>query len=235
MFDLIKNIEIEENTWKDKLFVTSDIDWASDEVLGFTINLLEKYNTKCTFFATHQTDLITNLSSNFEIGLHPNFNFLLQGDFRYGKNYVEVLDYYENLLGRKKSIRFHSLTINSYIKSEIAIREYEFLCNEFIPYTSNIELKPFIDFNNLISVPHYWEDDLCMNLKDAFDVDYIINKNGLKVLDIHPIHIFLNTENMKRYEKARPYFNDFKELKKFVNTSTYGTRDFLIDIMKGGL
>lgn len=235
MFELIKNIEIEENTWKDKLFITSDIDWASDEVLDFTINLFEKYNTKCTFFATHQTVLINNLSSNFDVGLHPNFNFLLQGDFRYGKSYSEVIDYYEELLGRKKLFRSHSLTINSYIKSEIANRGYIINSNEYIPFSSNIELKPYIDFNNVISIPHYWEDDLCMIKDDGFNLEEIINKKGLKVFDIHPIHIFLNTENMIRYENAREYFQNYSQLKKHVNTSSYGTRDFLIDLMKGAI
>lgn len=233
MFELLKNIEIEENTWKDKLFITSDIDWASDEVLDFTINLFEKYNAKCTFFATHQTELINSLSNDYDIGLHPNFNFLLNGDFRYGKSYSEVIDYYEELLGRKKLFRSHSLTINSYIKSEIANRGYTINSNEFIPFSSNIELKPYIDFNDVISIPHYWEDDLCMIKDNGFNLYEILDKKGLKVFDIHPIHIFLNTENMKRYESARPYFQNLKELKKYANITSYGTRDFLIDLMKG--
>ena len=158
---------------------------------------------------------------------------MLNGDFRYGKSYSEVIDYYEELLGRKKLFRSHSLTINSYIKSEIANRGYTINSNEFIPFSSNIELKPYIDFNDVISIPHYWEDDLCMIKDNGFNLYEILDKKGLKVFDIHPIHIFLNTENMKRYESARPYFQNLKELKKYANIKSYGTRDFLIDLMKG--
>ena len=59
--------------------LTFDVDWASEEMLHDVIQLLEKYNCKATFFATHKSKIIESLSnsSNFEIGLHPNFNFLL--------------------------------------------------------------------------------------------------------------------------------------------------------------
>lgn len=34
------------------ILFTSDIDWASDEVIEDTIQLFESNNIKCTFFAT---------------------------------------------------------------------------------------------------------------------------------------------------------------------------------------
>ena len=32
-----------------------------------------------------------------ELGIHPNFSFLMNGDYRYGRNCEEVIDYYEKL------------------------------------------------------------------------------------------------------------------------------------------
>jgi len=233
MFELIKNIEIEESTWKDKLFITSDIDWASDEVLDFTINLFEKYNAKCTFFATHQTDLISDIPDDYEIGLHPNFNFLLEGDFRYGKNYKEIIDYYNKLIPNCTSIRSHSMTQNTNILDYFSKIGFTHDVNHFIPNLNCVNLSPWKYWQNkMLKVPYFWEDDIHCIYGIEYNIDNIFNYKGIKVIDFHPIHIFLNTENLERYNSARPYLQDYTELKQFVNTSTYGTRDFLVDIIK---
>ena len=56
VFENIKNINvINPSSWKDKMFLTFDIDWCSDEVLLYTLDIIEKYNIKATFFVTHET------------------------------------------------------------------------------------------------------------------------------------------------------------------------------------
>ena len=87
MFELIKDINIKDSkSWENKIFLTFDLDWCSDEVLEYTLNLLEQFNVKAIFFITHYTKLLDRMKKNesFELGIHPNFNFLLNGDFRYG-------------------------------------------------------------------------------------------------------------------------------------------------------
>ena len=46
------------------------------------------------------------------------------------------------------------------------------------------------------------------------DLKKYLNYKGLKVFDFHPIHIFLNSENMERYNSAREHLQNFEELKK---------------------
>ena len=61
----IKNIKLESSeTWKDNIFITLDLDWAIDEVIQYSVDIIEKYNCKATFFATHSSTLIDNLSLN---------------------------------------------------------------------------------------------------------------------------------------------------------------------------
>ena len=36
-------------------------------------------------------------NQNIELGIHPNFNPLLNGDFRYGKSIDEVIKYYKKI------------------------------------------------------------------------------------------------------------------------------------------
>ena len=83
-FGLISEIDVDEpNSWQDRIFITLDIDWANDLVLKDTIDIISQYGARATFFTTHDTPLNSLLCSNedFELGIHPNFNFLLNGDF----------------------------------------------------------------------------------------------------------------------------------------------------------
>jgi len=88
-FENIKIIYIENIlSWQGKIFLTFDLDWCSDEVLCYTLEIIEKYDIKATFFITHYTPLLEKIrkNSNIELGIHPNFNYLLSRDFRYRQN-----------------------------------------------------------------------------------------------------------------------------------------------------
>jgi len=79
VFDNIKNINVnKENDYKDNIYVTLDVDWASDEVLAFTLDCIDKNDLHATIFCTHDTQLIKRMRENPKIGLgiHPNFNKL---------------------------------------------------------------------------------------------------------------------------------------------------------------
>ncbi len=47
----------------------------------------------------------------------------------------------------------------------------------------------------------------------------------------HPIHVFLNTETLCRYEDARPYFDDYSALKSKRNTG-FGARNVLEQLVE---
>ncbi len=216
---------------KKDIILTFDLDWCSDEVLEYTLNLLG--NNRAIIFVTHNTKLLDKirLNKNIELGIHPNFNFLLNGDFRYGKSIDEVLKYYLNIIPDAKSIRSHCLTQSSTILDSAKEFGLQRAFNTLIPHTSNIELKPYKHSSGIIEYPHFWEDDVSVDCKWEWSVDKYLNYKGLKVFNFHPIHIFLNTEDLNRYTQAKPYLQNFKELEKFINKSTYGTKDFFIELM----
>lgn len=135
-FENIKNINLENSSsWEDKIFLTFDIDWCSDEVLSFTLDIIEKNNIKATFFVTHETKLLDRMRANpnIELGIHPNFNPLLNGDFRYGKNIDEVVGYYKNIVPEAVSVRSHSLTQSGVIFPIFEKNNLIYECNTFIP------------------------------------------------------------------------------------------------------
>lgn len=40
--------------------INFDVDWANDEVMEDTLRLVDEYNIKATFFATHHTPTLKN-------------------------------------------------------------------------------------------------------------------------------------------------------------------------------
>ena len=69
---------------------TVDIDWVPEEVIQDTLDLFNEYDTPCTLFATHKSEALLGCDTDkFEIGLHPNFNPLVQGR---GGNPDKILD-----------------------------------------------------------------------------------------------------------------------------------------------
>lgn len=230
-FSRIKDINIgDNNSWQNKIFLTFDIDWCGDEVLAYVLDILESYNIKATFFVTHKTKLLKRMrdNQNIELGIHPNFNFLLNGDFRQGKNAKEVIRHYKKYVEDAVSYRSHSLTQSGFIYPFFEEEGFVYDCNTFIPSCGAV-LFPYKHTKQLIRVPHFFEDDV----RELYDMDCNISKymnyNGIKVFDFHPIHIFLNTEKIERYNDSKNYFN---QLKKHTNNNTYGTQNFLTDLIE---
>ena len=104
-------------------------------------------------------------------------------------------------------------------------------CNHYIPWYSGIELKPWALWNGMLKVPYFWEDDLAFTRQDRFDLDELVNLNGVKVFDFHPIHIHLNTEHPERYESSREVHRDYQRSKE-LRFKGEGTRDHLISLLQ---
>jgi hypothetical protein len=221
-------------TWEQALFLTFDIDWACDDVLNDTITLVERAGVPATWFVTHETPVLQRLRENplFELGIHPNFNFLLEGDFRSGKSAQEVLDRVLRVVPEAKSVRSHSVTQNSRLLDLFAVKGLTHDCNHHIPGYAGILLKPWVLWNGLNRVPYFWADDLAFRMPDdGSTMKKISDEPGLKVFDFHPIHVFLNTEKLERYESTRTLHRSVDVLMKHRNLGL-GTRTHLLELLK---
>lgn len=202
--------------WATNPYLTIDIDWAHDDILADTIDLVEAFHVPATWFVTHDTPLLQRLRGNldFELGIHPNFNFLLGGDGRAGRDASEVVERLLAIVPEAKSVRSHSTTQSSGLLDLFTRCELTHECNSFIPVQSGIELKPWLLWSGLTRVPYFWEDDVaCLyGSPDAGRMSELVKLAGIKVFDFHPIHVFLNTENMARYEQTRGLHQSPREL-----------------------
>ena len=236
----ISSINIEdESSWQNRLFLTFDIDWADDEVLEYSIELVEQADVSATWFVTHKTKLLERLKENpkFELGIHPNFNYLLDGKSNTGRNAKEVIQRCMDIVPDAKSVRSHSMAQSTGLLSIFKECGLIYDTNHFIPCHSNINLKPWKLWNELVRIPYKWEDDvhilyeaIGVPQKDPHEVALNATNKELIVVDFHPIHLFLNTESMNRYERTRPIHKKAAELTKH-RYQHYGTHSRLIDIL----
>lgn len=230
--DIISNINPENNDWKNKIYITLDIDWVHDDILSNTIDVIEEYDVFATWFVTHQTPILERLKENpkFELGIHPNFNFLLNGDKRNGDNAEDVIARVLELVPEAVSIRSHSMTQSSYLLQLFKDKGLTHDCNHFIPYQADIDLRPWKLWNGLIKCPYFWEDDIDCLFND-FIIENTFECKGIKIYDFHPIHVFLNTENLNRYHNSRSIHQKPDELKNFIY-SKYGTKSQLLKLLR---
>ena len=212
-------------SWRGRVFLTLDIDWAHDEVLAECVDLVEAAGVPATWFVTHDTPMLARLSANprFELGLHPNFNPLLAGDAS-GGGAADVLQRLQALVPEAKSVRSHSLVQSTGLARLFRDAGLTHECNHFIPVQAGIALKPWTLWTGLVKVPHGWEDDLACAYGVGLPAD--APTGSLQVYDFHPIHVFLNTRTLDHYERTRPLHNRPAELRDHRQAGE-GTRTWL--------
>lgn len=227
-FSSISKIDVaREKTWKNKIFLTFDIDWAHEEIIYDCCNLIAEFNVEATWFITHKSPNLQHLSKKHEIGIHPNFNNLLAGDSK--KTCKEILSQLINIAPNSKSVRSHSLLNSERLLDLFYENGITHISNLYLPYKSKIVPKPFNLWNNLTVVPHVYQDNATIRVNDKIPKN-LCQQKKINVFLFHPIHIFLNTENLDRYEKTRPIHQKPSELIKY-RFEGYGVRQILLNIL----
>lgn len=214
-FSKITEIDIEDqNSWQGKIFLTFDVDWANDNILLDTINFVENYGIKSTWFITHETPLLDRLreNPNCELGIHPNFNNLLDGINTNGKNSEEVIDRLINIVPEARIVRSHSLAQSERIFDIFAERNLHYVCNTYIPYSSVQKIKPWNLWSGLMIIPHFWQDNVTLKMPTENLSNFSLE--SLNVFNFHPIHIYLNSDKQDRYEQTRHLHQKPEELLK---------------------
>ncbi len=213
--------------------LTFDIDWAPEFVIRDLIEILRSYKVKATFFCTHSSEVIRNLSDDedFEIALHPNFS----NGSSHGNTDIDVMDYLLKIHPEAKGVRSHSLVQSTPVLELFKEKKMVYDCNLLMFAQSH--LAPFLNWNGLVRIPYYFEDDLYSSYGYPWEIENTnLESQGLKIFDFHPIHIFLNSSNMSNYNTARAHFDSITEadetaLSKYINSVERGAKDFLIDIL----
>lgn len=186
-----------------KIGITLDIDWVSDTIIKYSIDLLEKYQIKATLFATHESGFLKSLSKNkYEIGIHPN----LTNNNDWGKAIQDLRNIYPDAIG----VRCHGLTQSSDIHGLFINNGLKYEVNTFIPLREGLSpyCRPRGNGENMVCIPFYWEDDGLFLNSSIFDISRLgMNKKGLKIYNFHPMHVFMNTKSSEHYGSYKQFYH----------------------------
>lgn len=184
------------------IYLSLDIDWAPDYVLEDTRLLLQAAGLPATIFATHQSPGVDALLGlpGLETGVHPNFLG--------GADESAVMDKLRRAFPTAIGVRSHALFYHSRLLPLFHRMGVRYFSNDLL--FLHADLAPFYDWSGLLRLPIYWEDDVhCQYFDGRFDLASLqLDRPGMKVLNFHPVHLFLNTREMADYEAAKPVLAD---------------------------
>lgn len=223
------------------LFVlTMDIDWAPDPVIDAVADILIKNRVKCTWYVTHKSPAIDRLMENkelFECGIHPNF----LPNTTHGNSTEEILTHVKDLVPHAKSARMHALFQSSHILAQLRDKhDIETELSLFLRETP--DLKPHLmHFSQggkpMLRFPYFWEDDTeTINPRKSWDIDSPkYHTKGLKIINFHPMYVYLNCDTMDNYEllkKEGPLYNlTVEQIAPYINKGK-GCGTFFNDLVK---
>ena len=185
--------------------VTIDLDWAPDYMIEPLAESLIERGVRATWLITHTSpamDALRGYPDLFELGIHPNF---LPGS-SHGATPEQVVDHCMSLVPSARCVRTHGLMQSTPLLHEMGRREgllidlslYLRRCPHAVP--CRFEYRDA----RLLRLPHVLEDDMEMACADAdWQLDPILRLEGLKILDFHPVHVFLNYSNSEDYDAFR--------------------------------
>jgi hypothetical protein len=203
------------------LSFTMDMDWAPSQVIEYALHLFEDYSVKCTLFLTNEVPENIKLNGH-EVAVHPNFKNM--------NLLEETVSNLLNIVPESIGCRSHALfyawqLLPIYAKYGICYDSSVVMYNmpSIFPYklTSSIWELPIFYLDYI----HLWINRETEAAKETSfkTTSFHLNTDGLKIFDFHPMHIFLNTDTLERYEAAKPYYHDPDKLREFMNPESSGT------------
>lgn len=206
----------------DEVIVTVDTEWCPDAVIADTVDLLDEYGVSSTLFSTHADGVDAD---RHERALHPNF---LAADTSEG----EALDTVATAYPAATGLRAHAMYVHSPLRSRYGEHDLEYESN-YAAYLVD-DLEPFWMFGEVVQLPVYFMDDTWLRLRDDPEalpsVDALTTGPGLRVLDFHPIHVYLNTPDIDYYRAHKDRYDDPDRLAD-ARYDGLGVRDLFVAVL----
>ena len=217
---------------------TSDIDWASESIIKYSHDILSGNDLKITYFITHQSQFLNELSILGKVNLliHPNF----LPNSSHGNSFQEVIDNCINLVPNADGFRSHRYFEVNDIMDDFAKRGFRFVSNHCTRCETNI--KPLKHRSGLLSIPIFLEDGGYLIMDPSLNFENLLpqlESPGLKVINFHPAHIAFNSPNFAytrsiKDSVSREAWNNLElsQLQKLENTEKLGIRKIIQQIIE---
>ena len=199
-----------------------DMDWAPDEVVRYSLDILDAYGIKATLFMTNKLGVSVE---PHEKGIHPNFTSI---DFE--KHISERLDDFP----QTKGARSHSLFFSERFRPLYEKYGIEYDSNVMMYRQKNI--RPYYISPNVVEIPLFWMDNFYLEMEGenpSYNIAHLdLAAPGVKLFNFHPVHVFLNTCSLEEYFKAKTHYHDAGKLALHRNSKAKGTTDFLKSLLE---
>ena len=206
---------------RDIVAITSDIDWASDEVISYMLEILGEYDIRATLFCTHDISSVNGIEKH-ELAIHPNFFG--------GKTEVEVLKELKAIFPEAKGIRAHCLYHHSRLFPIYREFGIEYDSNYF---TLNQTVYPFYAPHDILRIPIFFSDNWYISTHRDFTLASTdMQSQSLRVFDFHPSHIFLNRYEMSNVETTKKYRQEPSTLLTYRNIEKRGICDMFRELLE---
>jgi hypothetical protein len=216
-FELLKKVN-SDNIWdSEPIFCfTSDIDWASEDVLKVFFDILPINKIKLTAFVTHESVEIEKKFSEKLIDrcIHPNF---LQNS-SHGNSFEEIVQTCIKFAPESYGFRSHRL----FDVTDITHLLYE---KHGYRYVSNLGttlakyIRPVLHESGLVHYPIFFEDGSHLYNQLDFDIKSYLEyfkHPGIKIINFHPMNMVFNT----------PYMKFMREIKDTLSREEYNNISF---------
>jgi hypothetical protein len=231
------------------IIFTSDVDWASDYIIGKELELFNDAGLPVFLFLTHHSPLLETLGRE-QVGAHPYISAGSSqaagaGEGAGDQEIVDrVFDYLGDCVPGATAFRCHRYQSSNDINDTAYRRGYRYSSNTC---TRQVLLPPFLHRSGLLDFPVFFEDGgfMWLNRLDDYTSSGVrrgtfrewFSDDGIYIINVHPMHMAVNTphfsymreikDRLSREEYAR--FGE-AELSK-VRSGGFGIADFVADMI----
>jgi hypothetical protein len=214
-----------------------DVDWAGESLIADVLEFFSENSIPLTVFCTHYSEVLLEKRNDpkVELGIHPNYT---TGSSQ-GNTIDEVTDFCLKIVPDARCMRAHRWFRSNDVYDTLIKRKILFDSNE----CSMMDVvEPYIHRSGIMCMPAFFEDGwlLWSRLKLDFNENgkTFFSQDGLKVIDIHPVHFSLNSPTYTFYKEvcqslSREEYNSMTpDTVQELRFSGKGMRDYILELVE---
>jgi hypothetical protein len=166
------------------------------------VRTVERYGLKITIFSTHASTLLSRPPAHVEVGLHPDFT---RPNTVLADKMTQLRELYPAAVGMRSHRNFFGQNIGDLaVAAGLKYDASVFLWNE--PFC-----QAHYDYNNMLRFSYMWEDGIHLDMGLGLAWDKVnLRSPGLKILNVHPILIYLNSSTEEHRRSVTKRYHDLQ-------------------------
>ena len=168
------------------VFLTCDTDWAPEFAIEYVLREVSRLGLKLTVFATGPSLVLQPAPDWLEIGLHPDFT-RRNGPW-IAERFTALKEHYPQAAGMRSHRNFFGQNVaEAALAAGLSYDVSTLLFNQSL-------VQAWVDQYGLTRFAYMWEDGIHLDMGSDLNLEKIrLDVPGLKILNEHPVLIYLNS------------------------------------------